>query len=265
MLARLRRVELIVIRSDFLINFRLPVQASVEVMPNKASIVSPEQRWLPPLLQRGLIPRLDDRKGSVRSVALKAYPQNCPKSMLDPAWGVELSDRGFDWMLDLCDPITGHQTWHDFSDVDIVLCMRSDGFQPGWLRKPATKMINAWHAGSIPLVSREPGYLELSTHREDCMIVDSPRDVLNTLETLRNDSSLVRRLEEGCSERAREFSVPSVLGAWHNLLIDEPLPPRKAATLELGVKLGRVTARLAASRLRGETDSFVWNPGGNRP
>lgn len=254
-----RRVRLLSIRSDFLSSYRLPVRASLEVMPNRSSLTEFSQTWIPPLPQRGLVRRGRDRGENLVRVTYKGYPENLPVPMRTPDWTRRLLDLGFDWDPDVRDEATGHNRWHDFSQADVALCLRGDGVTVGLLRKPATKLINAWCAGAIPLVGREPSYLELAKHREDAMVVESAEEVISTLAELRSDPALVRRLQQGGAIRAAEFSVDAILASWTQALTG-PLPSVPVLTPAGVAATGRVTARFLLDAARGDARSPIWRP-----
>jgi hypothetical protein len=188
----------------------------------------------------------------------KSFPENLPEEMAAPTWSDRLRAIGVSWAPDIRDAVTGANSWHDFSDADVALCVRG-GSGLGLLRKPATKLINAWSAGVIPLVGREPSYVELVRHREDAMIVESVDDVVRTLEELRSDPELVRRLRRGVATRGAQFSGPAVLDSW-TAALSAPLPDVRVLTPAGVIAVARVAARFAYDAARGDTRSPVWRP-----
>lgn len=253
-----RRVQLVSIRSDFLTAYRLPFRPSLEVMPNRSSVTGPHQCWIPPLPQRGLIARTPDRGDAMTTLTYKGYPENLPAEARSAGWLRQVRQLGFEWDPDVRDD-AGHNRWHDFSVADVALCLRGDASTVGLLRKPATKLLNAWCAGVIPLVGREPAYLELVKHREDAMVVDSAEDVLATLAELRVDQGLVRRLRQGVAARAVEFDRRAVLESWMRALTG-PLPFIPLLTVASAATVGRVATRFLVHATQGDTRSPVWRP-----
>jgi hypothetical protein len=218
---RRSRVPLVVIRSDFPVYYRYPIWPAVEVMPNQTSVTFPEQIWIAPLPQRGLVPRTEARRGRIRSVGLKANNDNVPALFNTDAWTAGLAKLGLEWRPDVGTVHNqGTPSWHDFSDLDVVLCVRSDEASGGWLRKPATKLLNAWNAGCVPIINREPGYLELAHPNEDAMLVDANEDILDTLASLVADEDLVQRIEQGATRQAEIFSPTAILDQWDAMLFD---------------------------------------------
>jgi Glycosyl transferases group 1 len=211
-----RNLPVMIIRSDFGSDSPLHVQPDMEVMPNRSCISRAYQTWIPPLPQRGLIRRSPARKGRITSVGYKGNKNNLPEFARTPGWSTSLEAAGLKWVDDI--PRfrgSSHHTWHDFSSIDVTLCLRSDGIPPGIIKqKPATKLINSWLAGCIPIVSSEPGYLELLRDGKDGFVCDDPDAVLKTLAALRANPELVHEIEFNIEERAKEFEPQRVLREW---------------------------------------------------
>lgn len=251
--------ELVLIRSDFPITYSFPLVPSLEIMPNRSSILTAYQTWVPPLPQRGLRPRNPNRGTQISTLGFKGYPENLPAAVSDFEWQQRLTCIGMEWRPDLRNPETGKNTWHDFSEVDVTLCLRGDGSTVGWLRKPATKLINAWCAGTIPFVGKEPGYLELACHREDAMVLDSAAEILEALEELRCDPVLASRLRAGVHRRAQEFNPEVVLEQWRTAL-RAPMPAVRTRTPGGVLRTTRVAGRWGVDALHGDLDSPIWRP-----
>lgn len=215
------------IRSDTPLGWRLPLRPIVELMPTRASITEPWQQWVPPLPQRGLVPRRPSRMGTIRSVAFKGNPGSVPEELLSAGWGAELATRGVEWLLDVPTQVDGSdQTWHDFARVDVVLCVRRRSPESGSLaRKPATRLINAWRAGAVPIAYREPGFRELGRDGVDVLFVDDPAGAVASIDALRRDPARISSLENAARVRAEEFDPGRVLGLWRETLLEAASQP----------------------------------------
>ena len=211
---------LIVIRSDINPSWRLRFAPDLEVMPYESAVSGPSQVWLPALPQRGMVRRSPARFGTIATVAFKGQPDNLPDFMRDDRWARTLVGLGLRWLLDLPRQWDGsEQRWHDFSEVDVAVCLRStaEAHRTPW--KPATKLINAWCAGAIPLVGAEPAYEDLVTPNRDAVAVHSERDVVETLAELATNRELVRTVEGHIAARAEEFAPDAVLARWEELIV----------------------------------------------
>jgi hypothetical protein len=233
---------LIMIRSDIDPAWRTRFSPDLEVMPYASAVTCPSQSWVPALPQRGMIRRSVERFGRIRTVGFKGNPENLPVFMREPAWAQTLAAMGLRWLPDT--PQRGHgsdHTWHDFSEVDVAICLRAEHVgRRSW--KPATKLINAWYAGAIPLVGPEPGYLDLVTPNEDAFLVHDKSGVVLALQRLVTDPVLVQATERAIERRAKDFARDAVLDQWWALL-------RRSSETHLGPdvlrKRGRDALRLS--------------------
>ena len=215
--------SIVVVRSDLPLAVSAPSFVTAEVMPNRTAIVdAARQCWVPLLAQRGLVPRRRRRGTSVHTLACKGFDFNLPSELRDGSLAEAVAPLGVSVRLD-CDPAT----WPDFRRVDVALCARRHNDEwddPRHLRKPATKLVNVWVGGAIPLVAPQAGYLELVRPNEDALVVAHADEIVGAVRRLTTDPELVRRLQRGGAARAGEFSSDHVLDAWEQLFdADRPV------------------------------------------
>jgi len=235
------------IRADAPVEFRLPVRPVVDFVPLRSAAAEGWQRWLPPLPQRGLVPRSPDRYGRIRSVAFKGNPENVPPELWTGGWEAKLASRKIACVLDVPRATDGSdQAWHDFSAVDVVLCVRNPPKRRDLARKPATRLLNAWAAGCIPFVEREPAYLELVHDGEDSFVVDGLDHCLDVLDDLAADPARIGGLERGVERQRGNLAPAVVLARWAQALLDAA----QAAETVGWRRRGR-TVYATAARLRG--------------
>jgi hypothetical protein len=249
-----------VIRSDAPLWWESLLPADLVIVPNGNPVWS--ERYgargvhLPALPQRGLLPRTPGRQG-IRTVAFKGNPGSVPAYLRDPNFLAELHARGITLMLDVPNETDGSdQRWHDFSDVDVVLCLRGAAPDDSLLNKPATRLINAWSAGVIPLVSSEPAYLELITHGLDGLVIEGPVGILEALDQLAANVDRSERMYRTCRERGMDFRVEELLCAWATML-----ERASADRFPLGLTTVRryVVLKNLASRVKRSTLNHVVN------
>ncbi|MGZ4397492.1 MAG: hypothetical protein ACXVZ1_03640 [Gaiellaceae bacterium] len=242
------RDRYVLIRGDVPLWWHLPVRPTVELMPSRLMVRAPNQRWLPPLPQRGLVRRAGKRIEAVRTVAIKCNPENLPTELEDPSFRRALEEAGIHLWIDMPRQTDGSdQRWHDFSGVDAVLCARP-GSARQQLRKPATRLINSWVAGCIPIVTREPAYVELARDREDAWFLDSVGDLPSLVRRLNGSGDSLRRLEAGVRARQSEFEPRRILALWADLL--RTLAATAPSTGGPFVRSRRSRAAIALWRLR---------------
>ncbi len=220
------RGRVAVIRSDAAPRERFPIRPLVEFVGSPTQVSRAWQRWLPPLPQRGVVPRETVRRGTIRRVAFKGNPENVPPELLTPRWAEALAKRGIEWWLDVPAATDGSdQAWHDFSGVDAVLCVRHpDELDLLGSEKPPTRLINAWLAGSIPIATREPSYDSLATNGRDVFFVDSIWDALDVIDRFNRQPLELAKAEEAVAARAAEYAQNRILRLWSDEL-------RRAAAL----------------------------------
>ena len=244
---RRTRGRFALIRADAAVAFRLPLRPVVDFVPVASAVSGAWQRCLPPLPQRGLLPRSRERYGRLRSLAFKGNPENVPPELKTRDWASALASRGIAWSLDVPRETDGaDQSWHDFSAVDAVLCWRKPSKRRDIARKPGTRLFNAWSAGCIPLVEPEPAYLEAACDGDDAFVVEGVPQCLEVLDGLVADPPRIRHVESRVDRRRRDYAPELVLGLWTRALLDASRAPET-----VGWRTHARTARATAARLRG--------------
>lgn len=238
------------IRSDTPLSWRFPLAPTCELMPYEGLAVAANQRSLPPLPQRGLVPRRDGKLERIRTLALKCNPVTLPEELRDGRIGEALAADGVRLWLDVPATTDGSdQAWHDFGDVDAVLCARSEDVGSEWTSvKPPTKLINAWVAGCVSIARREPAYVELARDGEDVLFLDDLTELPETIRRLNEDPALLERLHEGARRRGREFATERVVAAWRKLLEEVAASPPSRRRAARARAAATATAALGARR-----------------
>ena len=266
---RLRRFRVLSIRSDLPTRLSRFVRVDIEVVPNTTylEIAGRSARFIPPLPQRGLIARDPGRGDRLTAIGLKSNPRNVPPQLLAPEFTDALDALGM--TLDIDSPTLNggsDQHWHDFSTLDLVICTRADGYET--ITKPATKLINAWAAGVIPVARREPAYTEIAVDRRDVVFFDRFEELPGILREMKADDDLRRALWQGVAEAAAtQPSVEQLLDRWWKLMTSEERPPSTRRALRSiafllvrglpGLGLNRLRRRLQLRRWRRTTTSLA--------
>ncbi|WP_146080473.1 MULTISPECIES: glycosyltransferase [unclassified Pseudoclavibacter] len=82
------------------------------------------------------------------------------------------------------------------------------------VRKPPTKLINAWNARTVPIISGEASYLELASPGEDSLLINDARELPATLARLRAEPEAFERIRLGAARRADEYSLVKLVDEW---------------------------------------------------
>jgi hypothetical protein len=228
-----------VLRVDMPLDVASPAVTTLELMPTRASIERPGQAHLPMLAQRGMTPRDVRRGDKIETVVLKSYSANVP-AWLDAHFERQVHELGCTLRIDT----ERENRWRDFLEIDVVLCTHDAASLGDPRRKPATKLLNAWGAGAIPICGSHPGYLELGQPGDTMLVADTPREFLAAIAALRSDPSLVKHLRQQIQVRAQSFDRDSVVDAYECTFVGAPRASRTAIAWSMA------TALVASTRAR---------------
>ncbi len=205
---------IVLIRSDLPIESRLIFNPDLEVMPSGSTVKKKTQKYIPPLPQRGIMVRNVNRGDVIKKIEVKCNPENIPSSMNSISAQLKDVDSGISLSVD--SPINADgsdNNWHDFSQIDISLILRPTTPLSND-RKPPTRLINAWAAGTIPFVDPLPAYLELIRDGIDGFIIYEPEDVASFVKTLIDDPTYLAQVFANARKRGEEFDVDQIVEEW---------------------------------------------------
>ena len=174
----------------------------------------PGSIFMPHWPQPNLIPRNPTRDDRFETLAYFGDSQNLAPEIQSQEFQKELQIRS-GLRLEIRPP----DCWHDYSDIDVVLAVR-DFSRASHLHKPATKLYNAWIAG-VPLVSgHESAIGAEGVDGLDHIRTDSPLNLLECLERLKNDIPLRKRLVSEGQKKTAARNRDAVRELWMDLLVD---------------------------------------------
>jgi hypothetical protein len=197
--------------------------ADFEVVQNPDAAVPHRCFFIPVWPQPGLIPRDSSRAANISHVAFKGFRRELNEDFRSQAWADFLLQRGITWTLDEAVPNKRQTdytqlTWHDFSQTDLILAVRrlvSDT----QLRKPPSKLINAWTAGVPAILGPESAYRAARKTALDYIEVSSFADACRAVDELRADPARYLAMVDNGRVRAREYSAARVGRDWQDLLL----------------------------------------------
>lgn len=198
------------------------------------------------LPNRGLIPRAAERADTLALVALKAYSYNIPP-WVDDDFRRELEKLGYELRLDT--EMEGR--WPDFRGVDVVLCSHDDRTLEDERRKPATKLINAWRAGAIPICGPYSAYEEIGRDGETMLVSDgTATGYIDRLRHLREHELVARRLRSSIAVEARQYDPERILVQWWEAIQSAAFTTRRQLARTLIITLaGLATRKLRRGRV----------------
>lgn len=121
--------------------------------------------------------------------------------------------------VELC---KGSNQWHDYSNVDAVIAIR-DFSRSRQLHKPATKLYNAWLAGVPFIGGNDSAYRSDGRPGIDYLVAQSPKQVLEHLRKLKEDTVFRTHLIQNGIESGKKLCRSATLERWKSL-IQETLP-----------------------------------------
>jgi hypothetical protein len=201
--------------------------ADGEVVQNPAQANGSNLLHVPHWPQPGLMPRDAARGDSLRRVEYKGFVGNLHPDFHGPAWPRFLADHGIEWVCDgkvyARGATDGLQLqWNDFRETDLVLAVRPASTDLH-LRKPATKLCNAWLAGVPALLGPESAYRSLRRDDRDFIEVSSRAEAEAAILGLLQEPARYARMRQRARERAADFTVERVVERWLRVLqVDVP-------------------------------------------
>ncbi|WP_199245876.1 hypothetical protein [[Phormidium] sp. ETS-05] len=174
--------------------------------------------YMPHWIQSGLIPRDAGRGDRFENIAYFGIEKNLAPELRDPAWAEKLQELGLNWR------VVSRERWHDFSDVDAILAVRNFAPETDYKWKPASKLVNAWHAGVPAILGCESAYQAERQSELDYMEVTSVDEAIKALQRLRDDQDLRHKMVENGQFRAQSTTPKQLTERWQKFLTDVAIP-----------------------------------------
>jgi len=210
------------IRSDLQLDLLSLFQPDLEVVPNNTLAKLEFQRFIPPLPQRGLMPSRRNLENRLVNICVKSNPQTFPDYLIkvasDALKNESTRDFVFTWDMPSFSDGTDNN-WHDFSEVDVTLVLRNRNiYGHDDQRKPPTRLLNAWLAGTLPFIDPIEAYLELATDRVDAIVITHPSEILTRLTELNEDPTYRKTISDNVMKQSLKLKRYDVLNEWENEL-----------------------------------------------
>ena len=155
--------------------------------PNTARSAS-----LPHWPQPGIRKRDASRPPRVSRITFKGRPVNLDPEFRTQAFRDRLAALNVDFEIDEIETLVGAHSWNDYMQSDAVLAVRNMTRYDA-SKKPASKLINAWIAGVVPMLGPEPAFCELRRSPLDFLDVRTPDDVILAISRLNETPARVPR------------------------------------------------------------------------
>jgi hypothetical protein len=194
--------------------------ADAEVVQNGKFADERTAYFIPHWPQPGIIPRAETRGSRIEVVAYKGRTGSLVDAFRSEAWHRRMADLNVKFVVDSPMP-GGLPNWHDYSGTDLVLAVRTD-FGDGKLRceKPASKLINAWHAGVPALLGKEYAFRELRKSPLDFIEIESVTEAADAVARLIENPAEYDAMRKNCRKRAAEFTAERIVERWREVLFE---------------------------------------------
>jgi len=222
-----RNLLIVTLRAD-IVGFRSPI-ADAEIVQNGYFADGERVFHVPHWPQPGLLPRDPDRGTTIRTLAFKGDRGNLHTDLFSSRFADFLDARDITVRLEETEDRTMPQPWHDYQDIDVLIAVRKPWHEGDmFYNKPATKLINAWHAGVPALLGPEYAFRELREDPLDYIEVSSDDEAMAAIDRLIEHPDLYRDMVAHGRERAKDFTVDRITERWAEVLFEKI--PRIAAT-----------------------------------
>ena len=168
--------------------------------------------YIPLWPQPGLVPRDLSRGDIFENVYFFGDPPNLAPELRDPSFAKLLRNQ-----LGMNLVIAGSERWHDYSEADCVLAVREFGTGL-FLRKPATKLYNAWMAGAPIIGGRDSAFSFDGRTGVNYLSCTTLGGVMSALERLKDNKQLRHELVTAGLVASHQFTPKAITGRWADLL-----------------------------------------------
>jgi hypothetical protein len=176
------------------------------------------QHYIPPWPQIGLLPRAAVRGERFETVAFIGYPGNLHPALAGEDFAARLATLGLRLV------IPPPNAWHDFSDIDAILAVRTFGRDERHLNKPALKLYNAWAAGVPAVLGFETAYRSDGRPGVDYLEATNADEVFQCLQRLAAEPSLHTGVVRAGHEAMRARSEAQLRTLWLQFIEGSVLP-----------------------------------------
>lgn len=214
-----RELIIVTIRAD-VYDFR-PLLGDVDVTQNGRFADDRRTFFVPHWPQPGLIPRDPSRGTTIENVVFKGGFGSLDQDFRSAQWYDELAKRNLRFHIATARTEGDVPNWHDYGHADLNLAVRPS-FDDGGMRceKPASKLVNAWHAGVPSLLGREYAFRELRRSELDYIEVTTVDEALSAIDRLIADPELYQRMIQRAHDRAQAFTPARIAERWSEVLFD---------------------------------------------
>ncbi|MBD2822182.1 hypothetical protein ID852_16120 [Xenorhabdus sp. 42] len=167
--------------------------------------------FIPHWPQPKIKPRNNNRH-DISTIGFFGHQDALPDFFSDEIFLEELKLRGIKF-------INSNKNWNDYTDIDIAISFRKNN-DLDLIRKPASKLINAWNAGCPLICDDEPSMRAIRLSELDYLIAKSPNQFINVVDKLKINPVLYAKMVSNGKKRFEDYSREATTKKWFSLVED---------------------------------------------
>ncbi|MGK7394471.1 MAG: glycosyltransferase [Candidatus Cyclobacteriaceae bacterium M3_2C_046] len=196
-----------------------PLLSDAEILQNGKFINNKDSFFIPFWPQIGIIPRNKERNTSIKNIVFKGGYGSLDENFHKKDWHTYLKERNINFILTTEKGSDGYPNWYDYSEADIVLAVRPQFGDKGFRSdKPASKLVNSWHAQVPAILGAEYAFRELRKSELDYLEAKNVNEAIEAVEFLLKNPSIYQDMIENGKIRAKEFSADQIAEIWADTL-----------------------------------------------
>ena len=192
--------------------------SDISIVQNIQNVESKKDIFIPHWPQPGLISRAESRGRQIKNLVFKGSITNLHESFRSSEFLQDLENLGVKLVIS-SESTNGSADWHDYSAADLVIAVRNLTEEDARV-KPASKLVNAWMAGSPALLGPEPAFQHLRRSELDYIEVRTPKQAVEAIHYLQNSPDVYQKMVINGYERAKDFTPTCIAQKWRNALSD---------------------------------------------
>lgn len=163
--------------------------------------------------QRHVCPRDPARGNKIETISYFGGPGGLSPAFYSSDFKRALEDRGLS--LNLC---FDTNLWGNYRDTDLVIAVRNHHHSALIETKPASKLLNAWQAGCVALLGKEPAYRSIGEEGKNYFEVETPEAVIAVIDRLKNNPELYQHVREAGAAKFSDYNAEALTQQWIDLL-----------------------------------------------
>jgi hypothetical protein len=174
--------------------------------------------YIPYWPQPGLIPRDPNRGDKFENIVYMGALKNLHEDLRSESFKKELENEGIKFKI-----ITSRANWNDYSQVDGVLALRPTSGDSD-LRKPPSKLVNAWLARVPAILGPESAFRALRKSEYDYIEVKNIKQIKKAVLFLKDNPEIRKKMIENGILRSSEFTIDSIANRWIHFFENVAIP-----------------------------------------